>query len=69
MIIAVGKIGDYRQYINVPESDYDTARKIAFRYVFKRREKDFNELMHMASKIQVYELHTEAAEILLNHYQ
>jgi len=71
MIVQVTTEHGEKFYIGVPalakERVSDADRKIAFRYVYKRREKDYNELAHHTLRIDVDELEPAAAEIMLSH--
>ena len=67
MIVWVKDEYDSSHYVNVPSDDRDKARKAAFRYIYKRREKDYNELAHHALEIDVTDLSPDAVSILLSH--
>lgn len=71
MLVIVYLEGDMiRQpaYVNVQGvTDKDEARKIAFRFVHKRREKDYNELVHACSTPEVKEISSETGQTMLSH--
>jgi hypothetical protein len=56
------------RYFNVNETeDKDKARRIAFRFLKKRKEKDFNELVHETSVVVPENISDDSAKILLSH--
>ena len=72
MFVAVRLNNIETKHVRVPvsgnisdEDKRDKARKIAFRLVHKRREADFNELMHHTHFIEVQECSQDVAEVLL----
>jgi hypothetical protein len=42
-------------------------QKIAFRYVYKRREKDYNELMNATVILNLRKIDRGAEEVMLSH--
>lgn len=63
MIIAVRENKETR-HVQVNEKDSDKARSIAFRFIHKRREADFNELVHNTHSIEVQECQQSVADVL-----
>lgn len=70
MFVAVRLNKIETKYVQVPVGDpsnevnRDKARTIAFRLVHKRREVDFNELMHHTSIFEVHECSEDVAQVL-----
>jgi len=58
-----GLLGNYEIELN----DEDNARKAAFRYINKRREKDWQELMECTSVLKIQKLDVQTANVMLTH--
>jgi hypothetical protein len=55
-------------YVLVPTSDRTKAEQAAFRYVYKRREKDFQELMETTIVVKVHHtLSVDTMECMGSH--
>lgn len=75
MLVVVDRLVNDRHevaaYVDVQGAQYatdrDKARQIAFRFVHKRSEKDYNELVHMTRPVEIQTVSPEVGEVLLSH--
>lgn len=56
--------------VDIPDScgDSQNARMAAFRHIHKRREKDWNEIVHATRVITTVPVSRDAAEVYLSNY-
>lgn len=65
--------GHEQEYVEVPNVDVESttdrerARKIAYRYIFKAREADYNELAHATRIVEVRRISSDVAETMISH--
>lgn len=68
MVILVREGKHMEHWIDVPYDDRDLARKIAFRFIHKRRERDYQEIVETTRALDVIPIAPQAAEILRSHF-
>lgn len=69
MLVKVRKDRLTEEYVEVPsdETHTETARRIAFFHVMKRRPEDYNELVHATHVIHCEVLHPAVVEAYKTH--
>ena len=67
MIVQVIDEWNNNHFINVPMDNCNIARKVAFRFVLKRTEKDYNELVNHTRNLKIIDLSSDVASILMSH--
>lgn len=64
-MLVIVRDGIHIKTFDVPNQDRDQARKIAFRFHYKKIEEDFNELVHSTSMLDVETIGDDLASYLL----
>jgi hypothetical protein len=64
-MIVIVKEGVKNHYIEITENDRDIARQLAFRFIHRRKEQDFNELMHHTIIDELKTIPNEVKDFLL----
>ena len=66
MLVRVREHLDTR-YLEVPCIDEDEACRVAFRFVYKRRERDYSELANATYVPKLEQLSEDVARLMMSH--